>query len=207
MKVTRKRKTNESSSTYDAPVAELHEWGNTSSLAPTFQPTWGTEPRQDNMEDTSWEDTNKSPPRQTYSPDKNPHRSGSCQYCEVNLGSRKMNGPLTCSECRHLLAYDKRLEEEKQRYQQQREERRPRQRTQESAVPPLVEAVPRVGATGVRNGNGGVTLLCRRYAGVAYTCTWRSAVVSMKAFQNQWCSCVSRVRIPLECCLTGRSRT
>jgi hypothetical protein len=44
-----------------------------------------------------------------------------------------MNGPLTCSECRHLLEYDKQLDEEKLRYQ--REEKRPRQRT------PLVEAM------------------------------------------------------------------
>jgi hypothetical protein len=93
----------------------------------------------DKTEDTSWETEPKSPPRKSYSPDKNPHRSGSCQYCEVNLGSRKMHGPLTCSECRHLLAYDKQLEEENLRYQQQREERRPRQRTQESAVPTLGE--------------------------------------------------------------------
>jgi hypothetical protein len=51
-----------------------------------------------------------------------------------------MNGPLTCSECRHLLAYDKRLEEENLRYHKQREERRPRLRTQASPVPTLEEA-------------------------------------------------------------------
>ena len=84
--------TNESSSVTEAPAADMLEWGTNSSLS-NFEPAWGNAPMQDKMEDKSWETTPKSPPRKTYSPDKNPHRSGTCQYCEVNLGSRKMTVP------------------------------------------------------------------------------------------------------------------
>ena len=51
-------------------------------------------------------------PKQLFSREENPHRSGSCQYCDVSLRSRKMTGPLTCTECRQLMEYDKQLEEE-----------------------------------------------------------------------------------------------
>jgi hypothetical protein len=100
-----------SSTEQEAPAADytVQEWGNHSSLS-TFEPAWGTGPMKDKTEDASWGTVPTSTPSNNYSPEKNPHRSGICQYCEVNLRSRKMNGPLTCSEYRYLLDYDKRLE-------------------------------------------------------------------------------------------------
>ncbi len=111
----------------------LHEWGTNVPSQVVFEPAWGNAPTADNKDvDTSWKTVNTPPPPDNYSPEKNPHRSGSCQYCDVSLRSRKMTGSLTCTECRHLMAYDKQLEDENLRDKGTQEGRIQRHNTQNS---------------------------------------------------------------------------
>jgi hypothetical protein len=110
-----------------------YEWGTNVSSQVVFEPAWGNAPTADNTdEDTSWGTVNTPPPPNNNSPEKNPHRSGSCQYCDVSLRSSKMTGPLTCTERRQLMAYDKQLEDEKLRETGAQDRRILRHNTQRS---------------------------------------------------------------------------
>ena len=83
-------------------------------MGPTHQP----QPRRSEF---GVKDTPAIQPTPNYSPDRNPHRSGICQYCDTPIGSKKMNGPLTCHSCRLLLKEDEEHNKEQQQYDVRRQ--------------------------------------------------------------------------------------
>jgi len=84
--------------------------------------SWGQRNNPNNDEENSdWGDTPAIPPTHNYSPERNPHRSGICQYCDTPIGSKRMNGPLTCHSCRLLLQEDEEHNKEQQQYEDRRQ--------------------------------------------------------------------------------------
>jgi hypothetical protein len=85
-------------------------------------PTWGkrNNPTQDE-ENYEWGDTPAVQLTRHNSHDRNPHRSGICQYCDTPIGSKRINGPLPCYSCRLLLNEDKEHDKEQQQYEDRRQ--------------------------------------------------------------------------------------
>jgi hypothetical protein len=97
---------------HPAPVTQPshNDWGSSSA---SFQPTWGNNDKSEqDFNDDEWGNTDDTATGGdnrpiNYSPKRNPTRSGICCCCDKNICYRKMNGPLTCSNCR--LLYEPKL--------------------------------------------------------------------------------------------------
>jgi hypothetical protein len=79
--------------------------------------TWGTK-TDTTSQDTqnTWGNTSTQKQTRHNSPDLNAYRSGQCTYCDCNIGSKRMHGPLICYECHLLLKEDEAHEKEQQEY-------------------------------------------------------------------------------------------
>ena len=98
------------------------KWEAAIAMKPEAAQSWGlrNNPNQEEA-NSDWGDTPAIQPTTNYSPDRNPHRSGICQYCDTPIGSKKMNGPLTCHSCRLLLIEDEEHNKEQQQYDDTRQ--------------------------------------------------------------------------------------
>jgi hypothetical protein len=94
--------------------------GSSSNEPTSFNPTWGTGTYKEEQQDSMWGEIQPKKARHN-SPDIHSYRSGICQFCDTPLGSKKMNGPLTCKACRVLLEEDKAHEKEQQDYNNKRQ--------------------------------------------------------------------------------------
>jgi hypothetical protein len=94
--------------------------GSSSNEPTSFNPTWGTGTYKEEQQDRMWGEITPKTARHN-SPDIHSYRSGICQFCDTPLGSKKMNGPLTCKTCRVLLEEDKAHEKEQQEYNDKRQ--------------------------------------------------------------------------------------
>ena len=93
---------NDSTAIHAVEAEGAHDnWGTqTDTTSKHTENTWGTTQKQTRYN----------------SPDLNAYRSGQCTYCDCNVGSKRMHGPLICYECRLLLKEDEAHEKEQQEY-------------------------------------------------------------------------------------------
>jgi hypothetical protein len=84
--------------------------------------TWGEHKKEEYIPSTEWSDTTELTSHN--SPNRNPHRSGTCQYCDTGVGSSKMHGPLTRHTCRQYLKEDEAHDREQKQYEDKRQNAR-----------------------------------------------------------------------------------
>ncbi len=114
-----------------SPIADEEHIGHDAS-------TWGTTTDTSNRDSQHTWDTwgGDSTTKQTRhnSPDLNAYRSGQCTYCDCNIGSKRMHGPLICYECRIFLKEDEEHDKEQQDYEDRRQAKYKKQLEGETEV-------------------------------------------------------------------------
>ena len=84
--------------------------------------TWGTKTdTTSRASQHAWGGESTTKQTRHNSPDLNAYRSGQCTYCDCNIGSKRMHGPLICYECRIFLKEDEEHEKEQQAYEDRRQ--------------------------------------------------------------------------------------
>ncbi len=106
-----------------SPIADEKHIGHDAS-------TWGTTTDTTNRDSQhTWGGDSTTKQTRHNSPDLNAYRSGQCTYCDCNIGSKRMHGPLICYECRIFLR-----EDEEQAYEDRRQAKYKKQLEGETEV-------------------------------------------------------------------------
>ena len=85
----------------DLPLALTDAWGSSSA---SVAPTWGRTNNEKNEEGQHewYEESSSAAEPNRYSPEQNAFRSVTCDCCDKNVRTRKMNGIITCHTCTTL---------------------------------------------------------------------------------------------------------
>jgi hypothetical protein len=83
--------------------------------------TWGTKTDTTNRDTQhGWGGDSTKKQTRHNSPDLNAYRLGQCTYCDCNIGSKRMHGPLICYKYRIFLKEDEEHDKEQQAYEERR---------------------------------------------------------------------------------------